>query len=60
MSIMKILHILKSEPDDNTNTLIGIISEDKECILFPLYKGEQDYEELIDLIFECDKIISWW
>jgi hypothetical protein len=57
---MKILHILKSEPDDNTNTLIGIISKDKECILFHLYEGEQDYEKLIDLIFECDKTISWW
>ncbi|MBN1831156.1 MAG: hypothetical protein JW896_03510 [Deltaproteobacteria bacterium] len=57
---MKILHILKSEPDDNTNTLIRIISEGEECVLFPLYKGEQDYEKLIDLIFECDKTISWW
>ena len=57
---MKILHILKSEPDDNTRTLIDILSENKETILFPLYEDEPDYEKMIDLVFEYDQTVSWW
>ena len=59
---MKMLHILKNEPDDNTITLKGILSEAKETTDFPLYEGEPDYGKLIDLIFEhdCDKVITWW
>jgi len=59
---MKILHIYKSEPDDVTKTLVGILSEGKEKTEFPLFQGEPDYGQLIDLIFEHDhdKVISWW
>ena len=57
---MKFLHILKSEPDDNTKTLMEILSEDEESTLFPLYEGEPDYQKLIDMVFEHDKTISWW
>lgn len=57
---MKLLHILKSEPDQNTKILIDIISEGEEITIFPLYTDDPDYEKLIDLIFEHDKIISWW
>jgi len=59
---MKILHIYKTEPDDVTKTLVGILSEGKEKTEFPLYQGKPDYGQLIDLIFEHDhdKVISWW
>lgn len=59
---MKMLHILKNEPDDTTKTLIGVLSEGQETTDFPLYEGEPDYGKLIDLIFEHDhdKVISWW
>ena len=57
---MKILHILKSEPDDNTRTLIDILSQNHEIRLFPLYEDESDYEKMIDLIFDYDQTISWW
>ena len=57
---MKLLHILKSEPDDNTKTLMGILSEGNEISEFPLYEAHADYEKLIDTIFENDKVISWW
>jgi hypothetical protein len=59
---MKILYIYKSEPDDTTKTLAGILSEGKEVTEFPLYQGEPDYEKLIDVIFEHDhdKVITWW
>jgi len=57
---MKMLHILKSEPDNNTNVLMGILSEGNEETVFSLYEGSPDYEELIDQIFSHDQIISWW
>ena len=57
---MKILHILKTEPDNNTKTLIDILSEGEEATVFCLYDKQVDYEKLIDLIFEHDKTISWW
>jgi hypothetical protein len=57
---MKLLHILKSEPDDNTKTLMAILSEGNEVSEFPLYDVHVDYEALIDTIFANDKVISWW
>ena len=57
---MKILHIYKTEPDETTKTLAGILSEGKKVTEFPLYQGEPDYENLIDVIFDHDKVITWW
>ena len=57
---MKMLHILKSEPDNNTNVLMGVLSEGNEETVFPLYEGNPDYEALIDQIFAHDQVISWW
>jgi len=57
---MKLLHILKSEPDDIAKTLMAILSEGNEVSEFPLYGQGADYEKLIDTIFENDKVISWW
>ena len=57
---MKILHILKSEPDVNTKAFMKILSDEKEPIVFPLYVTDVDYERLIDLIFEYDTVITWW
>ena len=52
--------ILKSEPDNNTNVLMGILSEGHEETVFPLYEDNADYEALIDQIFANDQVISWW
>ena len=57
---MKTLHILKSEPDDSTKTLIDSMSQAEESTLFRLYDEVVDYEELIELIFEYDKTVTWW
>jgi len=57
---MKTLHILKTEPDSNTKILMDILSNGEEASVFKLYDGQADYERLIDLIFEQDKIVSWW
>jgi hypothetical protein len=57
---MKLLHILKSDPDENTKTFIGILSEGEQAAEFRLYEEATDYEKLIDMIFEHDKVITWW
>ena len=57
---MKTLHILKSEPDDNTRTLLDILTEGEDAVTVPLYEKEIDYDRLIDLIFENDRTVSWW
>jgi hypothetical protein len=57
---MKILHILKTEPEPNTKVLMDILSEGQEATTFALFGGQTDYERLIDLIFEHEKVISWW
>ncbi len=58
---MKTLHLLKSDPDEKTNLLISAMSEDglDDGTIFRL-NDDTDYEDLIDLIFSHDKIISWW
>ncbi|MEE8480016.1 MAG: hypothetical protein V3T59_02120 [Desulfobacterales bacterium] len=57
---MRLLHILKSEPDENTRTLMGILSEGEENNILCLYEEDADYERLVDMIFEHDRVISWW
>ena len=57
---MKLLHVLKSEPDGDTKRLIEDLSAGQDSELFPLYQGEVDYDKLLDLIFERDRVISWW
>ena len=57
---MKILHILKSEPDENTRRLMKILSEGNETSEFPLYGQSVDYDRFLDLVFENDRVISWW
>ena len=57
---MKLLHIYKSEPDTVSKALVEILSEGNQVSEFRLYEGQPDYERLLDLIFEHEKVISWW
>ena len=59
----KMLHILKTEPDDLQRTLMYNLSLGYSCLQFPLFpfdEEEPDYDELIDLIFDFDEVITWW
>ncbi len=57
---MKILHIQKSEPDEIVTELMKPISEGNDVQQFELYKGDVDYDKLIELVFGHDKVICWW
>ncbi len=59
----KMLHILKSEPDDLQRALMYALSLGYSCLQFPLFEmdGEgPDYEELVDLVLEFDEVVCWW
>ena len=57
---MKLLHILKSEPDALTQTLMKAAGEGHEVQVFKMYGDDIDYHKLVKLIMETDKNISWW
>ena len=57
---MKSLHIFKSEPDHNTQLLIDILSGGDESATSSVYEADPDYERLIDLIFDHDRVVTWW
>jgi len=57
---MKILHILRSEPDEMVRKFIRETSRGMESLEIPLYKGEVDYDQVVKEIFANDQVISWW
>ena len=57
---MKILHILRSKPDDMIRLFIKEISANEESKEVPLYQGAVDYDQLVKEIFKSNRIISWW
>ena len=57
---MKILHILRSEPDETVEKLSAALSKDNTTTVIPLYQGKVDWPALVDDIFSHDKVICWW
>jgi hypothetical protein len=57
---MKILHILRSKPDDVVKKLMEEVSRREQSKEVPLYEGDVDYDRLVKEIFESDQVISWW
>jgi len=45
----------------NKKKLMNSICQGKFALFYALFaKEETDYDQLIDLIFEYDQIITWW
>lgn len=58
---MKILHLLRSKPDEMVKMLITETFKESESIQVNLYEeGESDYEWLVQQLFAADKVVSWW
>jgi hypothetical protein len=57
---MKVLHILRSEPDETVEKLTAAVSTDNTASIAVLYEAPVDWEALVDQIFENDKVICWW
>jgi len=58
---MRVLHILKSEPDEMVAEFMAAFAED-EATTIRLYEGEGevDWSNLVDQIFAHDRVICWW
>jgi hypothetical protein len=56
---MKVLHILKSEPDEMVEGFMEAFVDD-EVTTVTLYDGDFDWETLVDDIFSHEKIVCWW
>ena len=56
---MKVLHIFRSEPDENVKELMKPFSDQDEKKT-ALYETNVDWDILVDDIFSSDKVISWW
>lgn len=56
---MKVLHILKSEPDETVEEFLEAFS-DQEVKIVPVFDGDVDWAALVDDIFAYDKVICWW
>ncbi len=57
---MKVLHILKSEPDETVEKLCGVVSSENDSSIVVLYENNVDWDALVDDIFIHDKVICWW
>jgi hypothetical protein len=57
---MKVLHILRSEPDETVEKLTASLSMDNTASVAMLYEEPVDWVALVDQIFENDKVICWW
>ncbi|MBW2147312.1 MAG: hypothetical protein JRG73_02215 [Deltaproteobacteria bacterium] len=58
---MKLLHIYKSKPDDTVLKLAEALAESaEENHEVRLYQGAANYRQLLELIFQYDRVICWW
>ena len=57
---MRVLNIIRTEPDDTTKTFVGDFSKDEGSKNVVLYEGNTDWSALVDDIFSHDKVICWW
>ena len=57
---MKILHILRSEPDTTIKNIVASTTNGDKSKTTELYKDDIDWSQLVDDIFSHDKIICWW
>jgi len=57
---VKILHILRSEPDETVEKFTVSINMDNTASVVMLYEDPVNWSALVDKIFENDKVICWW
>ncbi len=57
---MKVLQILRTEPDDTVQNLRELVSMENDASAVLLYQSEVDWPKLVDDIFAHDKVICWW
>ncbi|GMR19415.1 MAG: hypothetical protein BMS9Abin36_0010 [Gammaproteobacteria bacterium] len=56
---MHILHILNDGPTELSDQVIDMHSRECQIEVVDLKKGDFSYEDLVEKIFSCDRVISW-
>ena len=56
---MRILHILNDGNDPLYTEIINVMEQENTKEIIDLSKTKLSYEEIIDEIFNSDKVISW-
>ena len=57
---MKILYLLRSEPDKSVEKLMTHLTNGDLSKQIPLYDQNIDWSKLVDEIMAADKVVSWW
>ena len=57
--MVKILHIMKKEPDASTKKIIEVQAATNQVTRVELYKGGVSYDKLVADIFANDKVFTW-
>lgn len=57
---MTFLHILRSEPDEVSRSLIQGLAGAGTNRTVSLYGESVDYDQLVRDIFQSDRVICWW
>ena len=55
----RILHILREGPQEDVLEIIKAQAEQHEVEVVDLSKPEFSYDEVVDKIAACDKVLSW-
>jgi regulator of RNase E activity RraB len=56
---MKVLHILNDGPDGDAKSIIEHHAENYDVEIVDLTEINISYDNLVDQIEQCDKVISW-
>ena len=57
--MVKMLLLLNDGPEASSGAWIEALSRSCELEVIDLARKEVPYDELVDKIFACDKLISW-
>ena len=57
---MKILCVFRSPVDETTRTLSQAWEQEHEVTDFVLTDKDVDYDRLVDLCFQNDRIVTWF
>ena len=57
---MKILNVYRSQPNEDVQKLVKIVSEGREAQEFSLNVEAPDYDKLVEMIWAADQTICWW
>ena len=57
---MKILHVLRTEPDETVKDIVAATTNGDQSQTAELFSDNIDWSRLVDDIFSYDKVVCWW